>query len=493
MRAWQRVTPTPKDVRLEDQRISLGDQWCVQAPPEWQKARQAWRTAFRLSEDLDLEKTVRLKQETMELGEYKIKIRPDCVEVVAGDELGAQYALYTLWQLSPDGWIPIGEISDGPMLKMRGFHVNFDSYRQMDFDEAAYVLQHAARMKLNTVLVEYSNRFPFVKHGRIQAPTALRREQVEQLVSLASENNLEIIPLQQSIAHLDYLLRHDAYAHLREEDVHRDQWCPLHPESFQVWTELVEEMLALHPGIRYLHVGGDEARRLGQCPKCREKVEKYGVSRLYIDYMNQVIAWLAERSITPIIWDDMLCAHPEALEDLDRRLVIMYWEYWTTGKSSPYFIARYDRAGKPVTVCDERWKSEWAHELTDLERSVMSRFARPVPLEESLGPKFLNLYGPYLGPEFPKRIKAYPYLEFYQDRGFKVITAPTTLGNGDNYHSLPNYWRFVPNIRTACERAAEAGAEGVVTTAWYNYTPLMFHFGLAATAQFAWGGFEAHM
>ncbi|MGI6611350.1 MAG: DUF4838 domain-containing protein [Limnochordia bacterium] len=489
MRAWQRVTPVPRDVRLENERIRLDNQWSLQVPLEWRQAGEQWVKTFGLAGD-PRDRVVSLNYREMATGEYELKIGTDRLDVTAGDEVGLQYALQTLWQLSPDGEIPLGEITDGPALKMRGFHVNFDSFRQMDFDEAAYVLRHAAQLKLNTILLEYSDRFPFDKHSLIQAPTALAREQVKQLVNSATENHLEIIPLQQSIGHLAYLLKHDAYSHLREEETHRDQWCPLHPGSFQVWTELVEEIIALHPSMRYLHVGGDEARRLGQCPKCREKVEKYGVSRLYIDYMNQVIAWLAERNLTPIIWDDMLCAHPEALDDLDRRLVIMYWEYWTTSKSSPYFIARYDRAGKPVTVCDERWKTEWASELTDLERDVMGRFVRGVPLEESLGPKFMRLYGPYLGPEFPKRIKGYPYLEFYRDQGFKVIAAPTTLGNGDNYHSLPNYWRFVPNIRTACERAREAGVEGVVTTAWYNYTPLMFHLGLATTAQFAWGAVE---
>ncbi|NLA83884.1 MAG: hypothetical protein GX854_05005 [Clostridiales bacterium] len=61
------------------------------------------------------------------------------------------------------------------------------------------------------------------------------------------------------------------------------------------------------------------------------------------------------------------------------------------------------------------------------------------------------------------------------------------MGNGDDYHSLPNYWRFIPNIRTVCERSIEAGAEGVITTAWYNYHPSMFHLGIGATAQFSWG------
>jgi hypothetical protein len=206
-----------------------------------------------------------------------------------------------------------------------------------------------------------------------------------------------------------------------------------------------------------------------------------------VDYMNSLCEYVLSRGLTPIIWDDMLCAHPEALDMLDKRTVIMYWDYWTVGNPSPYFIARYDRNGKPVQVADERWKDLWKDELSDLEASVMKTFIRPVNLKESLSKKFMDLYGGYFGDEFPKRVKAYPYIEFYMDKGFQVIGAPTCLGNGDDFHTLPNYWRFIPNIKTAAERCAVAGTLGMITTAWYNYHPLMFHLGIGATAQFSWG------
>jgi hypothetical protein len=73
----------------------------------------------------------------------------------------------------------------------------------------------------------------------------------------------------------------------------------------------------------------------------------------------------------------------------------------------------------------------------------MKTFIRPVNLKESLSKKFMDLYGGYFGDEFPKRVKAYPYIEFYMDKGFQVIGAPTCLGNGDDFHTLPNYWRFI--------------------------------------------------
>lgn len=483
---WQRVLPSPKKVALGEQEITLGTDWSILGADELEESKANWIREFRLTREQS-KNIVQLSIVDLDKEAYKIMIAEDKLEVEAGSKVGLNYALNTLKQISADGFIPVGEIEDSPSLKIRGFHINFGSFRQMDLEEAKYLIKNASKLKLNTILVEYRNRFPFKKHGIVNAPIALSREEVRELVATAQEHNIEIIPLQQSIGHLGYLLQNDSYASVREENTYKDQLCPTNPDAFRAFTELATEVIEMHPGIKYFHIGGDEARRLGYCPRCKEVVKRHSVSKLYVDYINKVSQWLTSQGITPIIWDDIICKNPEAIDDLDRNVVIMYWEYWTTSKDSPYFIARYNRNGKPVTIYDERWDSLWHAELSDLEKSIMDTFATAVSLEESLGEDFLSIYGSYLGDSFPKRIKAYPYLEFFMDKGFKVIGAPTALGNGDTYHTLPNYWRFIPNIKSFSQRCQEAGAEGVITTAWYNYLPLMFHLGLGATSQFTWG------
>lgn len=506
---YKRVVPVPKKVVFDGGNINLHNNWCIEINNNGMLNKtyknnnaitniaQKWTQKFGLADmccnygaelNGSCAKKVELCIETnFEKEEYKINVGTGQIKISAGSEKALEYALQTLWQISPDGIIPSGVIEDKPSLKIRGFHINFDSFRQMDIEEALNVIETTAELKLNTILLEYADRFPYEKHSRIAVNTTLKKEDIKRINDKANELGIEIIPLQQTIGHLEYVLEHEYYKSVRENNESMSQVCPLNPDSLTLIKELLEEVIKAHPGIKYIHLGGDEASSLGKCPACREKVEKLGVSRLYIDHINSLCDFVISKGITPIVWDDMLCTHPEALDLLDKRIVIMYWDYWTVSKSSPYFIARYDRNGKPVTVCDTGWDNEWKHELADLERSIVNTFASKVSLQESLSEKFIELYGPYLGNEFPKRIKGFPYLEFYQHKGFKVIGAPTSLGNGDDYNTLPNYWRFIPNIRTVAERCIEAGAEGMITTAWYNYHPLMFNMGVGATAQFAWG------
>lgn len=479
--------PIPKKAVLNDEVTQLGNDWSLEADEGLEKIAEKYIDSFKISEEKGNKKLALNINSELEEEEYKIDVSLDKVVVQGGSEKAIEHAFKTMWQLSPEGRIPTGVIEDKPLLKMRGFHINFDSFRQMGIEEALYALRTAADMKLNTVLLEYGNRFPYQEHDRIRVNTTLKRDDIKILTDTARELGITVIPLQQTIGHLDYMLQHEHYESIRENNASLSQICPLNTDAFETVKGLLDDMIEAHPDIKYIHIGGDEARSLGQCPDCKEKVEKQGISKLYIDYINSISEWVCAKGLTPIVWDDMVCAHPEAVEHLDKRITILYWDYWTVSKASPYFIARYDRKGEPVTTHDSRWNDEWKDELNDLDRTIMSNFATGVPLEESLSKSFMDLYGPYLGEQFPKRIKGFPYLEFYRDKGFKVIGGPTSLGNGDNYHTLPNYWRFIPNIRTICERTMEAGVEGVITTAWYNYHPTMFHLGIGATAQFSWG------
>ena len=161
----------------------------------------------------------------------------------------------------------------------------------------------------------------------------------------------------------------------------------------------------------------------------------------------------------------------------------MYWDYWTTSDPSPLLVAR---GCSPVVTYDERWDGEWSGELSEVTRATLERFARPAKLEETLTSEYMTTYRKYLGEQFPKYVRAFPYLEYYLDKGRVVYGAPTCSGNHSYWHTLPDIPRYVENIKTFADRCIESGAAGVVTTAWYNRSPEFLYAGLLATAEFTW-------
>jgi len=478
------VTPTLKEVELsEDQAVAVCHQWHLE------DHSGLVDVATKFAEDLCISVTdhpnrfALVRDETLAPEEYTIDIQPAEVQVRACSRRGFLHALATIHQLRDGPLLPVGHVHDWPRLPVRGLQLMFETVKQLRFEDAVRLIDSAARHKLNTILMEFGDRFPFEgEHQVVASPGALTAGELAELIAHTRASGLQVIPLLQSLGHLHYLLKHDQYAGLREEDEVRAQLCPLNEQSFVTWTELAEQVLGLLDICTLMHIGADETRQLGECPRCAAEAEQSGKGGLYTRHINKVCGWLAERGITPIIWADILCAHPGTMDHLHEAAQIMYWDYWTTCSPSPLLVAR----GSGSVVYDERWDSEWAGELSDVTANTLKRFARPVRLDRDLTDEYLAAYRPYLGDQFPKYVPAFPYLEYYWDRGRTVYGAPTCSGNHSYWHSLPDLPRYGENIKTFADRCIHTQAAGLVTTAWYNRTPELLHHGIIATAEFTW-------
>jgi len=198
----------------------------------------------RCAEELNLSRSKRksnvtlLRDDDLKPEEYRLDIARDGMSIASAGDNGFLHALATIKQLRNGPLIPIGNIRDYPRLAMRGFHFMFESIRQLGLKEAAALIDSAARLKLNTLLFEFGPRFPFERHATVRSPSALSGSELRQLLDLARSHGIQCIPLQQSIGHLNYLLRHDEYSHIREEDEVRAQMCPTNEDSFRIFTEL---------------------------------------------------------------------------------------------------------------------------------------------------------------------------------------------------------------------------------------------------------------
>ncbi len=419
---------------------------------------------------------------------YTLRFQDGALDVTAADSAGFRHALSTLKQVAATGTVPEGRIDDWPALSIRGFHLNFESYRRLDVDRATDLMRVAARFKLNTVLLEYGPRFPFESHREIR-DHELSIESVERLEQEAVVNGLRVIPLQQSLAHLDYALRQDSLSHLREKPDRHNLMCPLEPESFSFFKSLASEIIARHPGSEWFQIGGDEARKIGHCPRCVAAVRRDGPGAVFGKYIGQIARWVLDQGLRPVVWDDTLCAYPAAIEHLPTETIIQYWDYIAVADPTPVLIPRMAHAlGGPRVAHDWSWLVPGQkNRLSDVQRRVMQSYSRAANLKRGLHRDYMKEFGRYLGEGFPKWIRALPYLEYYRDRGYEVITSPTGMGNGDTEDGVPNFERFEHNIRTHAKRCRANGTTlGMITTAWYDMPPELLYQPIIRTAQCAW-------
>lgn len=190
------------------------------------------------------------------------------------------------------------------------------------------LLPEIAAMRYNALLVEFEDKFPYRSLPEIVHPDAWSRDGFAAFRDAARANGLEIVPLVQCAGHLDYVLKHDRYRHLREGDPPRDstnEWCLTDPsEPVALFQRMVGEILEFFPECRYFHIGADEYDCTRRCSRCggRDRFE------LFLDHVLNCNTLVRAAGKKVVVWDDMFRRHDSAkLRLLLKDSVPCVWQY----------------------------------------------------------------------------------------------------------------------------------------------------------------------
>ncbi|XP_074637845.1 hexosaminidase D-like isoform X2 [Acropora palmata] len=155
------------------------------------------------------------------------------------------------------------------------------------------------------LLIEYADTFPYDGELQvIQGPDAYSKEEVSFLIKEALQNELIVIPLVQTFGHLEFVLKHKQFAHLRETAKYTNSICPNDPESAELVKKMIGQVAELHRGIKWFHVGADEVWNLKTCKTCLE--DRNNKSMIFLKHMIPVLEHVRSRNLIPIMWDDMM-------------------------------------------------------------------------------------------------------------------------------------------------------------------------------------------
>ncbi len=190
-------------------------------------------------------------------------------------------------------------------------------------------LQTLPQKGINTLLLEYEDKFPFQQRPFIRDPQAFTPGELRTFLDTAREAGLQVIPLLQTLSHLEFALAHDALADLREApDIHT-QICPCNPRALQFVSDLIAEVAAYHESDEWMHLGMDEAWFLGTCPACRERVETVGEPRFWADHLRWLLTNTVAAEKRVMVWDDVFWGKPEAFTaaEIPPGLGLVAWNY----------------------------------------------------------------------------------------------------------------------------------------------------------------------
>ncbi|XP_059472542.1 hexosaminidase D-like isoform X2 [Neocloeon triangulifer] len=192
------------------------------------------------------------------------------------------------------------------------------------------------------LLIEWEDTFPYdgeylqaIGSSGPDSPGIYSKAQVTEILGLAEEQGLDVIPLVQTFGHLEFVLKHDKFWSLREVEHFPGSMCPSNPESLPLVQAMLEQVVKMHPDIKMLHIGADEVWHMGVCNACRSRMATLGESakeKLFLDHVTKVLRWMKEKYpyIDLLMWDDML-RHIDPLllieYEIGKLVQPMVWHY----------------------------------------------------------------------------------------------------------------------------------------------------------------------
>ena len=281
---------------------------------------------------------------------YEISVTEQCFQLQSPTPAGLFYGIQTMKQLleSYGREIPLLHIADWSFTALRIDHFDLRTIHPT-YQHLKEYIRVMASYKINGLLIEYEDKLPFTDLKMLRHPHCLTSEQLQDLLSAAHENFIDVIPLQQTYGHLEYVLKHPEFIHLREQPNHVAELCPMKSQSLSLVHRLLKDISDLHPHSRYLHLGGDEVRNIGTCDHC--KAAGKSSSALFISFMNQVAKYAIELGKQPIIWHDMLKdGTDEEIALMDKRIIVAIWLYSGRNlkKRAESLVEKFRRAGLAV-------------------------------------------------------------------------------------------------------------------------------------------------
>ncbi|XP_014613036.1 PREDICTED: hexosaminidase D-like [Polistes canadensis] len=198
-----------------------------------------------------------------------------------------------------------------------------------------YLLPLLKKLGATGILIEYEDMFPFDGNIKdISAYNCYTKDDLSIIQSLAEENNLIVIPLIQTFGHLEFILKLDKYKEYREVPRYPQAICPTYNKTSQLIHEVIDQVVAAHPNIKYLHIGADEVYQIADCSRCIDLIIKknWNKKQLFLDHVSKVARYIKDKYpwLTVLMWDDEFREiSPQEIIDKDLHLMVepVVWKY----------------------------------------------------------------------------------------------------------------------------------------------------------------------
>jgi hexosaminidase len=262
---------------------------------------------------------------------YLLRIDPKGIEINASDYGGVLYAIETLKQILLQTWnekefnIPCMVIQDEPAFKFRGFMLDASRHYQ-PVAIVKHILDYMLSLKLNIFHWHLSDdqgwRVQSLKYpelniygsfmnssNHLQTNGFYTLEEIHDIISYATERNIEIIPEFDIPGHSLAVL--SVFPQLKcPHEPGSNAFCAGNPKTLGILKDIFGELIDVFKP-RYIHIGGDERQKdlWNKCDLCLAKMKEVGVTNendLQNKIQIEVSDFIRSKGVKTISWAENL-------------------------------------------------------------------------------------------------------------------------------------------------------------------------------------------
>lgn len=317
--------------------------------------------------------------------------------------------------------------ADGDPFLIKGFHLDL-RIQVIPMPALKSLALQLSKGGINTLIMEWEGTYPFKDDPLIPNRYAYTRQEIVSFISYCKTIHIDVVPLQQSFGHVEYILRHYKYAALREDQKDYSQVNPLKEDLARaLFTRLYRDLISTHTSP-YIHIGGDETYLLGHSEASKQKIKSLGMGRLYGDYIKMLCEIVVSLGKRPVVWADIALKYPDALKDLPKQTIFVDWNYgWELnrfGDHQKLMESGFEIWGSPSirSQPDNYFLTQWEKHFNNIRDFV--------PTARSLGYKGIvmtswstsGLYSPVLE-SATDIVDLYAIRRVYPISGFNMLIA----------------------------------------------------------------------
>ncbi len=306
--------------------------------------------------NLDVDVPVAVKDSVLSSDEgYFLTANDRYIRIFARTKAGIFYAVMTFLQLvakEKTGYnMPEITIADYPLMKMRGISDDISRGQISTLDNFKKIIRFLAMNKMNIYMPYIENEFDFKSYPNFSKGRApLDAEEVAELDEYAKLYHVEIIPIFETLGHMEDILQKSEFEKYAEfpgaacVDVSNDSTC--------VFMKTLLSEIAPAFSSKYFNMAADESSDVG-LGASKHLVDSLGIDLVHAQYYKKIYDILKSLGKGVMMYGDIILKNPQILSEIPKDITIVDWHY---GAAFDYpSIQEFKDAGFKFIVSPAIW------------------------------------------------------------------------------------------------------------------------------------------